>query len=165
MSLLSMLNAFNASAKAFSEKTRHSNVVYQATSKLKQDAYAERCVLETALKLAKSDVEHQKHMESPVFREAYERIKSAMAEKSPGLRAERIDSPVPTFDQVPSHQDPDVHSAILEVVASVREERVRFLEGIRQQLVSDTAARPHFARRLKELGADRYLPDLALPPL
>jgi len=165
MPLLSMLNAFNASAKAFAEKTRHSNAVYQATSKLKQNAYAERCVLEAALKLAKSDVERQKHLESPVFREAYERIKSAMAERSPDPRSGRIDSPVPTFDQVPSHQDPNIHSAILEVVASVREERGQFLADIRQQLVSDTAARPHFARRLKELGADRYLPDLALPPL
>ena len=74
MSLTSLLNSFNDSMKDFNKKLRQTNEVTRATSALKQHAYAERCVLESALKLAKMDVETQELRKDPAFREIHDNI-------------------------------------------------------------------------------------------
>lgn len=164
MSLLSMLNRFNEGVTAASNKLRQSNEVTRATSDLSQRAYAERYTIETALKLARTDLEYREHMKRPEFRQIHERIRTAMDEARPAEeQTERVLTPCPDFNQVPTHPDATIALAIREAVKSMAAERDHFLADVRRELATDSDLQECFFRRMKELAADRYLPALSLP--
>lgn len=164
MSLLSMLNRFNEGVTAASNKLRQSNEVTRATSDLNQRAYAERYTIETALKLARMDLEYREHMKRPEFRQMYEQIRGAMDEVTAAdAPTERVETPAPDFTQVPTHPDTAIVSAIREAVHSMNAQREQFLTDVRRELATDSHLQQCFVQRMEELGADRYLPALALP--
>jgi len=158
-----MLNRFNEGVTAASNKLRQSNEVARATSDLNQRAYAERYTIETALKLARMDLAYREHMKRPEFRQAYERIRGAMNEATAAdAPTEQVDTPAPDFNQVPTHPDTAIGSAIREAVHSMTAERDQFLAGVRRELATDSDLQECFVDRMEKLGADRYLPALAL---
>ncbi|RPD87674.1 hypothetical protein [Luteimonas sp. 100069] len=165
MSLTSLLNSFNDSMKGVSKTLRQTNEVNRVTSDLKHHAYAERCVLEAALKLAKVDVETQERRKDPGFRDIHDRfLKAARAKSSSEPKAEPISNPVPNFALVSSHDDPETLAQIDQTVEKIRQERQAFLSKVRAELIANKDALPHFLNRIKEQHSERYLPDLA-PPL
>lgn len=164
MSLLSMLNRFNEGVAAASNKLRQSSEITRATSDLSQRAYAERYTIETALKLARTDLEYREHMKRPEFRQIHERIRTAMDEARPAdAQTERVVTPSPDFNQVPTHPDAAIALAILEAVQSMAAERDQFLADVRKKLTTDSDLQECFVHRMEKLAAERYLPALALP--
>lgn len=165
MSLHTMLESLSSSARAFSEKTRRSRETMQATSALEQSVFAERYTLESALRLARSDIEQEENMRRPEFRRAYEQISAAMRELPPDVPSKLEEHPVPDFDRISNHDDPATNAVIREKVDSVRKSRADFLKDLREQVLIDTATHRYFIKRVEAFSAQRYLPALALPPL
>jgi len=165
MSLLSMLNSFNDGMKDVSRKLHQSNEVTRVTSELKHHAYAEKCWLEAALKLAKSDVEMKDYMADPTYRRIHAEMSAAAdaafpQDSSDGARP----GPIPNFSQTLHHDDPETSERIRCTVEQIRLEREAMLSEIRAYLIANEEACAYFYERVKELGGEHYLPAL-LPPL
>lgn len=163
MSLLSLLNRFNERVSAANNALQQAHDVMLATSGLQQQAYAERYTIETALKLARSDLEYREHMERPEFRQAYERIRVAMEkDTAPNAPSEPVETPAPNFNQVPTHSDATIGLAIREKVGSMSAARDQFLADTRRELSAESYLQERFVHHMEDLGAHRYLPALAL---
>lgn len=70
---------------------------------------------------------------------------------------EYIDKPIPTFERLKPHTDPEIESAIRNKIEKLRKEREVFLSGVRLQLTNDPIIRNYFIKRLTEQHGTHYL--------
>ena len=114
----------------------------RATSELESHVRTERRVIEAALKSAKLHMRVQTRRGDPTYRAIQERISGAGA--STAAATEFTASPIPSFEGMSRHPDPEVERTVRSKFASLKADRDTFLSTVHAQLSSDPALCGHF---------------------
>lgn len=164
LSFSSFFQSINEGLSEFNRDLNRRSAVHSATLELESSIDAERNAIRTSLELAKSDVELEEQLKDPVFYEAYKRIGKAINSHQDSSRDEHeyIDKPIPTFERLKPHTDPEIESAIRNKIEKLRKEREVFLSGARLQLTNNPIIRNYFIKRLTEQHGIHYLSVLDL---
>lgn len=149
-------------SEAIQEKVSQAKAIQEATYPVHHDAYSEKLSIETALKMAKLQVEQDELMKDPLYRDGYEKISHAIREGSVADSDEKelVARPLPVFKHKIQHPDPKTEQAIMAKLDQMKEERAYFLQGVVRELTGNALLTQHFEEKLKKLGGAQYMASL-----
>lgn len=147
---------------AFAEKVSQAKAIQDATYPVHRDAYSEKLHVETALRMAKLQVEQDELMKDPLYREGYEKLSHAIREASVAdSEGKKLAArPLPVFKRKIQHPDPKTEQAIMAKLDQMKEERAYFLQGVVRELTGNALLTQHFEEKLKKLGGAQYMASL-----
>lgn len=159
--------SFLGKVNSFLEDVNHhvarASAMQSATSELSRLLDAERVVIEKAFELAQLRLQQERDfaVRGPEYRarfeESYAELLSKLGDSVPKpdvLALER--HPLPDFNRVGSHHNPDIQRAIALKVQGLRDDREAFLSGVHAQLARDPTLLAQFQTSLGELNGDHY---------
>ena len=148
---------------AFAEKVSQAKAIQDVTYPVHRDAYSEKLHVETALKMAKRQIELDEKMKDPLFRDGYEKFSRVLREgdATGSEEIERAERHIPVFERKTQHPDPKTEQAIKAKLDQMKEERAYFLQGVVRELTGNALLTQHFEEKLKKLGGEQYIASLA----
>lgn len=161
--LSSMFKAINDGIKHISHNVERVKAVQAATSDLQRNIDSEQVAIESALQMATMDVQLEERLKDPMFRQMYQESYEELPRIRPDFReveSAHIENPIPNFERVDRHWDPDIEDAIRRSIDELREGREAFLSVTYAQLAGDPVVRARFLKKLEELKGSRYLAGL-----
>lgn len=156
--LFSMLESFNNGLAEINRSVDRANALQSATSDLKHQIFAEKSTIESALKLARSQISLDEKLKDPRFKEAYESLSGAFtAHRDKASDAPQpAGTPLPAFTRTQRHPDEEFEAAIQRSFDGLREDREAFLSVAYGQLAGDPLLRRHFFASLEKINGNRY---------
>ena len=149
-------------SEAIQEKVSQAKAIQEATYPVHHDAYSEKLSIETALKMAKRQIELDEKMKDPLFRDGYEKLSRVLREgdATGSEEIERAERHIPVFERKTQHPDPKTEQAIKAKLDQMKEERAFFLQGAVSELRRDPVLARYFEEELKKLGGEKYMASL-----
>lgn len=156
--LFSILESFNNGLAEISRSVDRANALQNATSDLKHQISAEKSTIESALKLARSQISLDEKLKDPRFKEAYESLSGALtAHRDKASDPQRpAGTPLPAFTRPQRHPVEEFEVAIQRSFDGLREDREAFLSVAYGQLAGDPLLRRHFFASLEKINGNRY---------
>ena len=162
-SVASFFNAVNKGLTEFNHNMDRQLALHKATSELELDVKAERYKIESALRVAESNVKLDERLKDPQFREIYQNVFSQVSAATKDVDNSRSNVPnraAPSFHAVYQHSDPEIQASIQRKVNEIRKDREAFLSVVHAQLSANASLRKHFLTHLHTVDGDLYLAAL-----
>ncbi|MFA4629727.1 hypothetical protein P2A10_13505 [Xanthomonas perforans] len=156
------MNKINNALEVLSQKIDRAHALHSATLDLSRHVYAEKAVIEAALQDARQAVDFEKELatKEPIYRAQYEKsyaqFQAILSDPSTADRTPMERHPLPNFESIGSHADPDIRLAIAAKVNELRKERDAFLSKAHAQLASDPLLLASFEDALRGLNGEHY---------
>lgn len=154
-----LFQSFSAGVAEISHHISRASALQAGTSELKHQLFAEKTAIESALEMARTAIEREKHMRNPQFKEVYERLTAAVRGQgngTPAAPSPADETPLPSFLRTQRHPDEEFEAVIQHAFDDLQQEREAFLSVIHGELTSDPLLRRHFLVSLEKLKAGRY---------
>ncbi|NMI37264.1 hypothetical protein E1J27_20460 [Xanthomonas hortorum pv. vitians] len=156
------MNKINNALEGLSQKIDRAHALHSATMNLSRELMVEETVLDTALKSAQQSVELEKSLaaKGPKYRAQYEKsyaqLQAILSDPSTSDGTPMERHPLPNFESIGSHADPDIRLAIAAKVNELRKEHDAFLSKAHAQLASDPLLLASFEDALRGLNGEHY---------
>jgi argininosuccinate lyase len=156
------LNKINNALEGLSQKINRVRALQSATRDLSRELMIEKTVLDAALKSAQQSVELEESLaaKGPNYRAEYEKsyaeLQAILSDPSTSDRTPMERHPLPNFESIGSHADPDIRLAIAAKVNELRKKRDAFLSKAHAQLASDPLLLASFEDPLRGLNGEHY---------
>lgn len=152
----------NNTLEGLSQKFDRAHALHSATMDLSRELMVEKTVLEAALQAARQTMDFGKELatKEPIYRAQYEksyaRLQAILSDSSTSDRTPMERRPLPNFESIGSHADPDVRLAIATKVNELRKGRDALLLKAHAQLASDPLLLASFEDALRGLNGEHY---------